>query len=130
MFEGAVHDVSNRLEAAMGMPWRALSLAGRILDLAKLIKEEEGIGHRELVAGEGPADDEALALELLMGSYDANDRPKVRLSVRNHREAGKGEGVGSHCWHLDLLWDNCICNYFSNAGKNEQRTGRPSEVGC
>ena len=63
MLEGAVDDVGDGLEPAVGMPGRALGLSGRILDLTHLVHVHEGVQAIEPDAGEGPAHRESLALE-------------------------------------------------------------------
>ena len=63
VLEGAIDDVGHGLEAAVRVPGRALRLAGRVLDGADVVEQQERVGERELDARERAADEEAFALE-------------------------------------------------------------------
>ena len=56
VLEGPVDHVGHGLEAAVGMPRRALGLARRVLDLAHLVHVDERVEVGQLDAGEGPPD--------------------------------------------------------------------------
>ena len=61
--EGAVDDVGDGLEAAVGVPRGALGLARRVLDLTHLVHVDERVERGEVDAGEGTTHRETLALE-------------------------------------------------------------------
>ena len=82
--EGAVDHVRHRLEAAVGMPGRALGLAGRVLHRAHLVHVDEGVEQPLVDAGEGAMDREALALEALRGGGDG-DAPVAARRRRRGR---------------------------------------------
>ena len=63
VLEDAVDHVRDGLEAAVRVPGRALRLTGRVLDLPHLVEVDERIEVREVDAGEGAADREALPFE-------------------------------------------------------------------
>ena len=71
----AIEDVADRLDAAVGMPRRALGLAGRVDQRPDVIEQQEriGLGEREL-AGEGSGDDEPRALGFAAGGDDLGHR--------------------------------------------------------
>ena len=61
--EGPVDHVGHRLEAAVGVPRRALGLARGVLHLAHLVHVDERVEDGPVHAGEGPADREPLPFE-------------------------------------------------------------------
>ncbi len=86
--EDAVEDVGDGLEAAVRVPRGALGLTGRVLDLAHLVHVHEGVEQRQVDAGEGAADGEALALEA--GRRTRHRRHGAR---RGPRQSGQGLAV-------------------------------------
>ncbi len=69
----ALEEVRHRLEAPMGMVWRADSLLGPVSDRPHLIQEEKWVHHGQAGGGVGPTDDETAALSLPLGGDDAGD---------------------------------------------------------
>ena len=63
VLEGAVDHVGDGLEAPVGVPGRALGLAGCVLHLAHLVHVDEGVEVRDGHAGEGAPHREPLAFE-------------------------------------------------------------------
>ncbi len=97
----AVDHVGDGLEAAVRVPRRALGLARRVLHLAHLVEVHERVEVREVDAGEGAADREALALEAARRGGDRADRPVGRAEVRRGK-AGEGQDVvDGHGWHVE-----------------------------
>jgi hypothetical protein len=113
--EGAVDDVGDGLEAAVGVPRRALGLVRRVLDLAHLVHVDEGVEVGERDAGEGPVDREPLALVALGGGGDAAHRAIDRHGGIGFGHAGQGEDVvggdGGHDvllrWATSMVVPSC-----------------------
>ncbi len=107
VLERAVEQVGGRLEAAVGVPGRALGLAGPVVHRAHLVHHDERVEEGEVDAGKGAAHGEALALEAAGGGGDGPNRagtaPGGRLG-----EAGKDGGVGGDGGHGGLLRRDCV----------------------
>jgi hypothetical protein len=100
VLEGAIDDVGHGLEAAVGVPGRALGLAGRVLNGAQVVQQKERVGEGEGGGGEGPAHGEALALEMAFGRDELAHGAPDGLALAEAREAGKLQGVSGYCWHV------------------------------
>ena len=94
MTEHAVEQVGHRLEAAVGMPRRALRGTRLPVDRAHLVHVDERVEGGEVHAGEGAADGEALALEARRRRGDRGDG-----AVDGHR----GVGIGHSRQHEDVV---------------------------
>jgi hypothetical protein len=97
--EDAVHDVRDRLEAPVRVPWRALGLARRILHLAHLVHVDEGVQPAQVDAGEGPANGEPFALIAArrVGPLDHRTGHGGELGLGDPgQDAGVGHGDGGH----------------------------------
>ena len=100
--EGAVHDVGDGLEAAVRVPGRALRLAGRVLDGAQVVEQQEGVrvrGSRRAGRRGGPGSPRPRA------GVGAVTTLRTGRKVADGRvgpgDAGQGEDVvGGDCWHL------------------------------
>jgi hypothetical protein len=99
VLERAVDDVGDRLEPAVRMPRGALRLAGRVLDGAHVVEEQERVGQGQVDAREGAPDLEPLAFEVALGGHDLGDAAPVGVRLRQQREAGQGQRVGHHGRH-------------------------------
>ena len=99
VLEGAVDDVGDGLESAVGVPGGALRLAGRVLDGAHVVEEQEGVGQGQVDAGEGAADLEALAFQVALRGDDPGDAAPVGLGLGQDGQAGQGQWVGRHGGH-------------------------------
>ena len=75
MQERALDHVGDGLETAVGMPRRALGLAGSVVDLTHLVHVDERVEVGLGDAGEGAANGEALALESSRRGGDERDPP-------------------------------------------------------
>ena len=110
VLEDAVDHVGDGLEAAMGVPGRALGLAGRVLDLAHLVEVDEGVEVAQVHPGEGSADGEALAFEAAGRARHARDgaAPSLRIGPGETRQRGDViDGDGWHGippWHRSRRW--------------------------
>jgi hypothetical protein len=88
-----VEDVADGFDAAVGMPWRALRLAGGVDQRADVVEQQERVGIGESqVAGEGSGDDEAAALGRVSGRDDPGHRPGRGGRV-GPGDAGQDKGV-------------------------------------
>ena len=81
VLEGAVDHVGDGLEAAMGMPRRALGFAGRVLHLTHLIHVDERVDERGIGAREGAPHRESFALESVRRGGDADHRTERRAAA-------------------------------------------------
>ncbi len=99
VLERTVDHVRDRLEAAVWVPRRSLGLTGRVLDGPHVVQEQERVRERQVDAGEGAPDHEALALGVPRGGDDPRDGPPVGAAVRERTDPGKSEGVSAHCRH-------------------------------
>jgi len=81
VLERAVDHVGDGLEAAMGVPGRALGLPRRVVDLPHLVHVHERVEILQVHTGEGAADGEALALEPPGGRGHGLDRTLDRLGA-------------------------------------------------
>jgi hypothetical protein len=103
VLERAIDHVGDGLESTMRVPGRPLCLAGRILDGAHVIEEQEGVGEGELRVRKRASYDEPLALELSRGCHDLRDLPPGRLLLRHDRQSRQGERIGGHGGHGAFL---------------------------
>ena len=104
VLEGALEDVGDGLEAAVGVPVGALGFVGGVVDLAQLVHVDEGVEVAEIHAGEGPPDREPLALKPARGGQHGPHRPSPQAGIE--AQFGQGGGVssdGSHRRSSDLL---------------------------
>ncbi len=93
----AFEHVGHGLEAAVRMVRRADGFVRRVGDRAELVEQEERIDEVEATGGEGSANGEAAALELLVGGDDAYDGSGDHGAEGKHRgaEASVTRGLGS-----------------------------------
>jgi Kef-type K+ transport system membrane component KefB len=101
--ERAVDDVGDGLEPAVRVPRGALGLTGTVVDLAHLVHVDERIEPRQVHAGEGAPDREALAFEAARGGGDRDDRPLGLGHVRLRHPGQYEDVVNGDCWHGFLL---------------------------
>ncbi len=74
VLEHAVHHVGDRLEASVRVPWGALGLTGRVVDLTDLIEVNERVEDGQIHICKGAPDGEPLALKTLRRHGDRTDR--------------------------------------------------------
>ena len=102
--ERPVEHVGDGLEAAVGVPRRALRLARGVLDLAHLVEVDERVEVGEVDALEGAPHREALALEAARGRGDRTHGARTGEGRLRSRDAGqRQEVVDGHCGHGGLL---------------------------
>ena len=90
MFEDALKKVGDRLEAAVGVPRRALGFAGGVVHFAHLIHVDERVEGGNRDTGEGSLDRKALAFEARGGRGATQHGPAGRLWMRKF-DSGKSE---------------------------------------
>jgi hypothetical protein len=93
VLERAVDHVGDGLEPAVGVPGRALGLAGGVLDLAHLIHVDEGVQLGVRQPGERASHREALALETRGRSGDRSDGALHRVAEIGLGDCREREGV-------------------------------------
>ena len=99
VLERPVDHVRHGLEAPVRVPGGALGLAGGVLDGTHVVEQQERVGERQVHAGERPAYDEALALDLAARGDDLADRAPRAGGLGGCGEAGQGQGIGGDSWH-------------------------------
>ena len=95
VLEAAVHDVGDRLEAAVRVPVGAARLARRVVDRAHLVHVDERVELGVGQAGEGTGDGKTLTLEALrpgdLAAHGALDGLRARLGQVRQRERVCGD---------------------------------------
>ena len=104
VLEDAVDDVGDGLEPTVGVPRRALRLAGGVLHLTHLVHVDERVEGAQRHAGERAAHREALALEAGRRGGDRLHGPVGAGGAIGIGEAGEREdvvdGCSGHWWYL------------------------------